>query len=240
MKRDTGWTDYILGLGELPALTELWEQELVSIIKRWIPKRDGLKVLEIGCSNGRWLRWFKQEYGAVTFGADLNPAAAGVVENFVLADGLSMPISDGTFDVVFSMGLVEHFPDPVTRQKLISEHVRLAKPGTGLVWVEHPNMNFSLRWLLIKYYFGRGLSYHHYRITDREMKRHFRNLGVEILDAHFIGWSPPTLLRILSGKVSKLAPWFPKAPPDALGRKRFEHPLTADDFLIIGRRARGV
>jgi len=236
MSQDFDWTTYISHLGAMPPLVQLWEIELVAELQRYIPKRDGLKILEIGCSNGRWLRWFKQEYGAHTFGVDLNPIQPSMVENFVLADGLCLPIRDGTFDVVFSMGLVEHFSDARLRHKVIAEHVRAAKPQTGLVWLEHPNMNFSLDWLYVKFWYDYRQGYRHYSVTDRETKRHFQNLGVEILRTRWIGWLPPRLLKIVTSKLHKYFSWLPTVPDVILERKRFEHALTADNFLIIGRR----
>ena len=236
MSHNFDWTDHISQLGELPPIVQLWEKELVAELQRWIPKRDSLRVLEIGCSNGRWLRWFKQEYGAHTFGVDLNPTQASIVENFVLADGFCLPIRDGSYDVVFSMGLVEHFENPRVRHKLISEHVRVAKPKTGIVWLEHPNMNVSLDWIYIKYWYDYRQGYRHYYVTDRETKSHFCSLGIEILRTRWIGWLPPRLVHLIYSKIQRHVPWLPKAPEGILKRKIFEHPLTADDFLIIGRR----
>ncbi|MGA2237808.1 MAG: class I SAM-dependent methyltransferase [Candidatus Bathyarchaeia archaeon] len=50
-----------------------------------------MTVLEIACSNGRWLRWFKRKYHANVFGIDTSLAGATSVENFVMADGLHLP-----------------------------------------------------------------------------------------------------------------------------------------------------
>jgi SAM-dependent methyltransferase len=236
VSRNFDWSAHISQLGELPPLMQVWEQELIGELQRWMPERERLRVLEIGCSNGRWLRWFKQTFGAQTFGVDLNAIGAGGIENFIMADGLGLPIKDGVFDVVFSMGLVEHFPDVGVRRKLISEHVRVARPHTGLVWLEHPNMNFSLNWLYIKYWYDHRQGYHHYRITDRETQRHFRNFGVEILSTRWIGWLPPRLVQLVTSKLHKHIPWLCKGPKEKIRRKRFEHSLTADNFLIIGRR----
>ena len=230
------WTNDIVQLDELPPLVQLWEKELIAELKCWIPKDEDLMVLEIGCSNGRWLRWFKKEYKAQTFGVDMNSVKAMMVEKFMVADGLCLPIKDGTFDIVFSMGLIEHFANSRLRHKLIAEHVRVTKPGSGLVWLQHPNMNLSLDWLYVKYWYDYRQGYRHYTITDRETKNHCTSLGVEILSSRWIGWLPPRLFQIIYGKIQKHISWLPKVPEEILKRKMFEHPLTADDFLIIGRR----
>jgi len=237
MSNNFDWTNDILQLDELPPLAQLWEKELIAELKCWIPEHKDLTVLEIGCSNGRWLRWFKKEYGAQTFGVDINSVKAKMVENFVIADGLCLPIKDGTFDVVFSMGLIEHFGNSRLRRKLIAEHVRVAKPKTGIVWLEHPNMNLSLDWIYIKYWYDYRQGYRHYYVKDRETKSHFHNLGIEILRTRWIGWLPPRIVQIIYSKIRRHIPWLPKAPEGILKRKLFEHPLTADNFLTIGRRS---
>ncbi|MCL4300771.1 MAG: methyltransferase domain-containing protein [Anaerolineae bacterium] len=236
MNSSTNWTNYILQLDDIPPLVHLWEQELVAELRQLIPQQRNLSVLEIGCSNGRWLRWFEQEYGATTFGIDLNAAGGVLVNNFVWGDGLRLPIADGTFDIVCSLGLVEHFATPHLRRTLIAEHVRVAKPQTGLVWLEHPNMNFSLSWLWTKYYYDGKLGIRHYRVTDREMRQHFQSLGVEILTTRFLDWFPGYMVKIVDAKLHKHWPWLPRIPEGIWQRKWFEHSLTADDFLIIGRR----
>ncbi len=56
MRQEFDWAIYTSHLGELPPLTQLWERELVAEVERCIPQQNSLRVLEIGCSNGRWLR----------------------------------------------------------------------------------------------------------------------------------------------------------------------------------------
>jgi len=236
MSYEFDWKNYILQLGPLPPLVQLWELELVVELKRWIPRREETTVLEVGCSNGRWLRWLEREYGAQIIGVDTNPVGAQMVENFVLADGLHLPFGDGTFDVVFSMGLVEHFAKAALRRKLIEEHVRVTKPRVGIVWLEHPNMNISFSWLWTKLHYDRRLGYRHYRITHLETKEHFRNLGVEILAARFIGWFLPQLVKVVTRKLHKQFCFPRKVLEGTFQHKIFEHSLTADSFLVIGRR----
>jgi len=238
MSCEFDWKNYISQLGILPALVQLWELELVAELKRRIPRREEMTVLEVGCSNGRWLRWFRRNYGAQTIGVDTNLAGALMVENFVLADGLRLPFEDGSFDVVFSMGLVEHFANAALRRKLIEEHVRVTKPRIGIVWLEHPNMNVSFSWLWTKLYYDRRLGYRHYHITNRETKKHFHDLGVEILATRFIGWFLPQLVKIVTQKLHKQFRFPRRVLEGAFRYKTFEHSLTADNFLIIGRRTR--
>jgi ubiquinone/menaquinone biosynthesis C-methylase UbiE len=51
-------------------------------------------------------------------------------------DAFSLPIEDGTFDVVFHQGLLEHFKKPEA-SRLLQENIRVLKPG-GLLVVDVP------------------------------------------------------------------------------------------------------
>lgn len=236
-RADFDWTGYIEQLGEIPLLHELWERELVGELKQWVRPRQELKVLEIGCSNGRWLRWFEQEYSARCFGVDLNIAGASSVRNFVLADGLRLPFGDGVFDVVFSMGLIEHFPKEESRRKLVSEHFRVARPATGIVWLEHPNMDLSLSWLWTKIYYDGLRGFRHYRITSRQMRSFFCEMGAETLNERFLDWFPAIFMHHVREAIHKRFPNLSLAAKDKwCQRKLFEHALTADNFFIVGRR----
>jgi SAM-dependent methyltransferase len=62
----------------------------------------------------------------------------GVSLTLVRGDARRMPFPDGRFDLVFSQGLVEHFP-PETTEVLIHEHVRVLRPG-GILAVSVPNL----------------------------------------------------------------------------------------------------
>ncbi|MBF0532475.1 MAG: class I SAM-dependent methyltransferase [Candidatus Omnitrophica bacterium] len=206
-------------------------------LKTHIPRREKLTVLEIGCSSGRWLRWFEKEYGAQVYGVDLNPVQASKVDRFILGDGLNLPLLDGTFDIVFSLGLIEHFPDVQTRERLVAEHVRVAKQKTGVIWIGLPNMNFSLSCLWTKFYYDHILGYQHYRVTSQEMFRHFRHGHVQILRSRFLGWFPAILMRHLTRRLCHHDLSLAGAPAGRWWEKKlFEHSWTADDFLIIGRK----
>ena len=58
----------------------------------------------------------------------------GVAVHLVQADALAMPCREGTFQVVFHQGLLEHFRD---RRPLLVENARVVKPG-GRVVVDVP------------------------------------------------------------------------------------------------------
>lgn len=146
-----------------------------------------MRVLEVGCSNGRWLKWFKKEYEAETYGVDTNDTGKERVDNFYCANGLKLPFDDETFDVVYSMGLIEHLKTSRLQFKLISEHARVVKKKTGIVWIQHPNLYISLDWFYVKYFYDYKQGYRHYNIYSRETKKHFQNINLDIISTKWLG-----------------------------------------------------
>jgi len=99
----------------------------------------GKRLLEIGCGLGTDLLQFARGGAAVT-GVDLTPASIDLVKKrFALeeipvdarvADAENLPFQDGSFDVVYSFGVLHHTPNT---QKAIDEVYRVLKPGGRII-----------------------------------------------------------------------------------------------------------
>ena len=100
----------------------------------------GRRVLEVGAGSGRDTLALARG-GAVAVVLDYSPASLelvrrqaidqGIPVHLVRADALAMPFRDGTFDVVFHQGLLEHFRDPMP---LLRENARVtARAGRVIV-----------------------------------------------------------------------------------------------------------
>jgi len=95
----------------------------------------GLTVLEIGVGLGADHQRFA-EAGADLYGIDLTPRAVEHTTRRLLAfelrstlaigDAESLPFADGTFDIVYSWGVLHHSPDT---PKAFREVRRVLKPG---------------------------------------------------------------------------------------------------------------
>jgi SAM-dependent methyltransferase len=103
----------------------------------------GAPVLEVGAGSGRDTLGLVRA-GAVGVVLDYSPASLAIVQrlareqglpvHLVRADALAMPFRDGTFQVVFHQGLLEHFRDPMP---LLHENARVTRSG-GRVVVDVP------------------------------------------------------------------------------------------------------
>lgn len=128
------------------------------IVKLTNPK--GKKILEVGAGSGSDAIMLAKK-GAVVTTLDFSSQSTkicrllakkeGTKIKAVTADCQKMPFSNNTFDLVFSVGLVEHFQDPIP---VIDEQLRVLKPG-GYLIVDVPQ-KFNLYTLVKKYRMANG------------------------------------------------------------------------------------
>jgi len=100
----------------------------------------GALVLDAGCGMGRYLR-VVAEAGARAVGLDLSRAVDAARDltaewpgvGLVQGDLLRLPFAPGTFDHIYSLGVLDHTPDP---RLAFLGLARLLKPGGRIaVWV---------------------------------------------------------------------------------------------------------
>jgi SAM-dependent methyltransferase len=102
------------------------------------PTAAGRRVLEIGLGMGSdFLRFVRA--GATANGVDLTDRAVSITRERLHAEGLkadvrvadaeTLPFEDGSFDIVYSWGVLHHTPDPA---RAIAEAVRVVAPGGQL------------------------------------------------------------------------------------------------------------
>jgi len=185
--KNFAWNGYIGKLSDFPELTSQWEIDMVNEIKEQIPKGGIRKMLEVGCSNGRWVRWFCQEYGCEGYGIDNRAEGFKKKDvNFILGDAFKLPFADNSFDIVFSKGFIEHFKKPQDFM-LLKENVRVTR-NNGYVICEVPNLAVSLEYLYVKYFYDFKQGYKHYVKTHRQLMRYFKKLNLQIISSKFFGW----------------------------------------------------
>lgn len=129
---------------------------------------DTVRAMEIGAAPGRHLSRLHRQFGLDVWGVDYAPAGVALVREHLTAMGLpesqaieadvfdhaalSRAIESvlgrvDAFDLVVSMGFVEHFDKP---EEAIATHARFVRPG-GLVIITVPayrGVNFALLQLM--------------------------------------------------------------------------------------------
>ncbi len=101
---------------------------------------SGKRVLDAGCGMGRFAE-VAADAGAEVHGVDLSTAVEAARRNFegradihlYQADIMNLPFPNGSFDLIYSIGVLHHTPD--TRAAFL-ELVPLLKPGGAIaIWV---------------------------------------------------------------------------------------------------------
>lgn len=99
---------------------------------------DGDKILDLGCGNGRLIE-FLPDNGVDYAGVDSSEALIKLAKetyperDFSVADVLSLPLADNSFDKVFSVAVLHHIPSRRLRLKFFSECQRVLKPRGLLI-----------------------------------------------------------------------------------------------------------
>lgn len=134
------------------ALVAYWSKENLSLkekgyfdyasrkmFDRYLPHLSNKMILDVGCGHGMMMEYFS-ENGNNIFGIDIT--AQSVRFNSVRgltvieADARDIPFADDTFDLVYSLGVIEHFSGT---EQALTEQVRVCKSG-GIVVAVVPNL----------------------------------------------------------------------------------------------------
>ena len=151
-------------------------------------KTRGLRVLEIGCGCGSEAERFARA-GANYTAVDLTNAAVSLTQRrfrlanlegrFVQGDAENLPFADGSFDLVYSHGVLHHTPDT---PRTIREAHRVLAPGGRVAIMLYYRDSFNyyvnlgvvrrLRAHLLRTEMGIKLARTIWREPEEELRRH--------------------------------------------------------------------
>lgn len=151
-------------------------------------KTSGLRVLEIGCGCGSEAECFARA-GAHYTAVDLTNAAVSITQRrfqlaklkgrFVQGDAENLPFADGSFDLVYSHGVLHHTPDT---PRTIREVHRVLSPGGRAVIMVYYRDSFNylvnlglvrrFRAHLLRTELGIKLARTIWREPEEELRRH--------------------------------------------------------------------
>jgi 2-polyprenyl-3-methyl-5-hydroxy-6-metoxy-1,4-benzoquinol methylase len=204
-----------------------------------LPEGRGRTLLDVGCNWGRW-SIAAARAGYRTTGIDPSFEAIdaavriarrlGVDAEYAVADARRLPFADRSFDVVFSYGVLQHFPKEEVLLA-VREIARVLKPG-GRSWVQMANA-FGLlnRYRLARRRFREGDRFEVRYWRPAELREIFGAIGETTLAAEgFFTLNPQQVdLDLLRGRHRVLV-----RASEALRRVRPLTPL-ADSVSVRSR-----
>jgi SAM-dependent methyltransferase len=183
----------------LPAhVVEHYLRKRTSFVIEHCPRGRGL---DVGCGTGA-LAARIAEAGWDMVGVDPSEGMLDVLRKrapqveALVASGSSLPLEDGSFDLVLSIAVMHHIAEPAEVRRTLAEMVRVAKPSGRIVVWDHNARNPYWRLLMRRVPQDTG---DERIIPEPELVRGLRDAGAEILLSEQLGFVPdfvpPTLLR---------------------------------------------
>ena len=223
---------------------------------KYVP--PGKRVLEVGFGSGRILTRLAVESDCECVGVDVDDGAFRSVDFFarrsgakveaVKASGFCLPFEDNAFDVVYSEGVIEHFPRQQS-EEMVAEHVRVCREN-GLVIISVPNRFALFHWLTKALLRQRFLFYPERSHSIRDLSRLMSKAGLTVLkrDGFAFGCQFYNMKVFLLDDV--LSPGFERLVSRLLTAfvrtklYHFDHAglnsLLGLQVLVVGRKQKGV
>jgi len=183
--------------------------ELIKIFDTYFPQQTGLKILEICSAPGQFLAYLAKEFGysapAIdysTIGCDKMREAFEIanVDVTIYNRGIFGDISAlPRFDIVFSMGFIEHFSD---LDSIVGKHVELLKKQ-GILLLGVPNYR-GISHAVLKRLAPRKLSMHNVETMDIKNWESFeKKYGLEMIFKAYLGGFNPGNFRRCENRTLK-------------------------------------
>lgn len=164
-----------------------WHEPIYEVMSRYVP--EGATILEVGAGGSATLAMLAARRGCRACGCEPDEEgiksalrlaeAEGARVQLVRGNGFALPFADGSFDIVYSLGLVEHFR-PAETAALVAEHRRVCRPG-GRVILSVPNL-LNLPHTLYKAVVGKGYRYHPERsFSPRQLRAVLEGAGLRFV-----------------------------------------------------------
>ena len=175
-------------------------------------------MLDVGCGVGLTDSYLRSRFGSLS-GVDV---AAGAVEeaarrnpwaDYRAYDGVTLPYSDGSFDVSFTICVMHHVDGP-GRDRFAAEMARVTRPGGVVAVLDHNPLNPLTRLAVRRCEFDA-----HCELLRRGRARGILGAaGLEMVDSRYIlffPWRADVLRRVEAG-----LRWLPLGAQYAVAARR--------------------
>ncbi|MEA2651196.1 MAG: hypothetical protein QOI85_917 [Chloroflexota bacterium] len=196
---DRNWENVVLPKEYRRTPRAFYLNARLDVIDRFLPADASLSAAEVGGAPGQHLAYLHRTFGYRITCIDYSPMGCRkTLENFsllgipgeviqadLMADESDLP----TFDVVYSLGLIEHFAD---RLPVVERHVRLIRPG-GMLVLGVPNFRGLTGWFM-RTLAPSVYATHVIQAMDLDGWREFEDaLGLQVIWKGYVGGFEPSI-----------------------------------------------
>ncbi|HEX6099680.1 MAG TPA: class I SAM-dependent methyltransferase [Thermoanaerobaculia bacterium] len=224
-------------------------RRLYELTSAHVPSGPGVTVLDWGCGRGHFTYYLlRRGYRVTAYSLEdppelfaRLPAAERERLTFVRGeDPAGLPFADGSFDAVFSVGVLEHVRElGGTEIESLQEIRRVLRPGGVLVVYHLPN-RFSPIEAVARMRHRRhdpreGFKFHQYRFTAAEISRLSKAAGLQLRAMGRYGFLPRNSLSRLPASARssrRVASWINVAD---FALERVFSPFTQNYFFVAAR-----
>jgi 2-polyprenyl-3-methyl-5-hydroxy-6-metoxy-1,4-benzoquinol methylase/uncharacterized protein YbaR (Trm112 family) len=159
------------------------ERMIRKLIER-LKKKRKLRVLDVGAGWGCFQSWQFAKHGFEVVATELCPefilaSNCGPEDVFferIITDCVTLPFSDGSYDIVFCKELIHHVNNPMD---LLSEMWRVCSPN-GLIIIREPCAPILLKKILAKKDQASKVGITHYYYSYRDYVRYMNRITSEL------------------------------------------------------------
>lgn len=151
--------------------------------------QENQKILEAGCGDGSILIELIKRFKVDGYGIDISETALSLSKEFInkigytatlkLGDVHDIPYDKNIFDVVISLGVIEHFDDS---ENIVREMYRVLKPQGILILMTPNSRSLGVADRKIKQLFGKWKFGYQTEYTRHELKEFCKSTGFTIID----------------------------------------------------------
>jgi SAM-dependent methyltransferase len=190
---DSYWRDLRLPQEIAPGHPGSYQSQILGVFDRYLGNGVGRSALEIGGAPGQYLAYVARTLGYSIACLDYSDVgcektrenlrllglAGTVYQGDLFADAMDLP----SFDVVYSLGLIEHFVD---LPGIVGRHLQFLRPG-GLLLLGCPNLT-GINHLFLRSLAPDLLARHNLETMKASRWREFeRRFGLTVLFKGYVG-----------------------------------------------------
>lgn len=248
---DAGW--HKVRRTRMPTILRYFPRRIMRIFRQYLGS-EAKEVLEVGCGGGKWMVFFARQPGFQVYGLDYSLAGCRLARRLLAGENLSgyvvcgdvfsAPFKPHSFDLVYSLGIVEHFQEAT---QIMTAMACLVRPGGQLV-VGVPNMNGLMGYL--HRLADRDLWLRHVHLTREDIVHLYRTLDLEVQYAEYVGTlylAGPNWSRLLRSerlgalvRIGLAGLEILLTLPLSILNLQLESPRFSPYILVIGRKPFGV